>query len=64
MLEFGYEIIIVARDFNTCPLVGVEKVTCIEYDLSDVDGLPALAKDSTEDITTPQQPKCPSKTKN
>ena len=43
MLEFGYEIVIVARDFDTCPLVGVEKVTCIEYDLSDVDGLKELA---------------------
>ena len=46
MLEFGYEIIIVARDFWwICPLVGVEKVTCIEYDLSDVDGLKDLAKE-------------------
>jgi 3-oxoacyl-[acyl-carrier protein] reductase len=43
MLEFGYEIVIVARDFETCPLVGVENVTCIEYDLSDVDGLKELA---------------------
>ena len=45
MLEFGYEIIIVARDYDTCPLVGVANVTAIEYDLSDVDGLPALAKE-------------------
>ena len=45
MLEFGYEVIIVARDFDTCPLVGVEKVTCIEYDLSNVGELPILAKE-------------------
>ncbi len=45
MLEFGYEVIIVARDFDTCPLIGVEKVTCIEYDLSNVEDLPALAKE-------------------
>ena len=45
MLEFGYEIIIVARDFDTCPLVGVEKVTCIEYDLSDVDSFTCFAKE-------------------
>ena len=45
MLEFGYEIIIVARDFDTCPLVGVANVTCIEYDLSNVDGLPELVKE-------------------
>ena len=44
MLEFGYEVIIVARDFDTCPIVGVKNVTAIEYDLSDVDGLPELAK--------------------
>ena len=45
MLEFGYEIIIVARNFDTCPLVGVANVTCIEYDLSNVDGLCELAKE-------------------
>ena len=45
MLELGYEIIIVARDFDTCPLVGVTNVTAIEYDLSNVDGLPALVKE-------------------
>ena len=45
MLEFGYEIIIVARDYDTCPLVGVANVTCIEYDLSNIDGLATLAKE-------------------
>lgn len=48
MLEFGYEVIMVARDFDTCPLVGVANVTAIEYDLSDVDGLPALVKEIGE----------------
>ncbi len=45
MLEFGYEITIVARDFADCPLVGVEKVTAIEYDLSNVEGLPQLMQE-------------------
>ena len=45
MLELGYEITIVARDFETCPLVGVAKVTAIEYDLSNVSGLKELAKE-------------------
>ena len=31
MLEFGSEIIIVARDFDTCPLVGVENVTLMYF---------------------------------
>ena len=48
MLEFGYEVIIVARDFDTCSLVGVANVTAIEYDLSDVDGLLVLAKEVGE----------------
>jgi len=45
MLEFGYEVIIVARDFDTCPIVGVANVTAIEYDLSNVEDLPAIAKE-------------------
>ena len=45
MLELGHEIIIVARDFDTCSLVGVENVTAIEYDLSNIEGLEALAKE-------------------
>jgi NAD(P)-dependent dehydrogenase (short-subunit alcohol dehydrogenase family) len=45
MLELDYEIIIVARDFDSCPLVGVANVTAIEYDLSNIDGLPALVKE-------------------
>ncbi|GGD33335.1 beta-ketoacyl-ACP reductase [Malaciobacter pacificus] len=48
MLEFGYEIVIVARDFEDCPIVGVENVTAIEYDLSDVDNLPKLMEEVGE----------------
>lgn len=48
MLELGYEIIIVARDFETCNLLGVENVTCIEYDLSNLDDLTLLAKEVGE----------------
>ena len=48
MLELGYEIIIVARDFETCNLLGVENVTCIEYDLSNLEDLPILAKEVGE----------------
>ena len=45
MLEFGYEIIIVARNFDNCPIVGVENVTAIEYDLSNVEDLPMLVEE-------------------
>jgi len=45
MLELGHEIVIVAREFETCSLVGVKDVTCIEYDLSNLDGLSDLAKE-------------------
>lgn len=45
MLEFGYEIIIVARNFDSCPIVGVENVTAIEYDLSNVEDLPKLVEE-------------------
>ena len=48
MLELGYEIIMVARDFDNCPLVGVANVTAIEYDLSNQEDLPALAKEVGE----------------
>ena len=45
MLKLGYEIVIVARDFNNCTLVGVENVRAIDYDLSNMDGLESLAKE-------------------
>ena len=48
LLEFGYEIVIVARSFENCPLVGVENVTAIEYDLSNLEGLPSLVKEVGE----------------
>ncbi|RXJ98843.1 short-chain dehydrogenase [Arcobacter sp. CECT 8986] len=45
MLELGHEIVIVAREFKTCPLIGVKDVTAIECDLSKLEDLPALAKE-------------------
>ncbi len=48
LLEFGYEVVLVARDFEECPLVGVEDVTAIECDLSKLEDLPALAKEVGE----------------
>ncbi|MGM0518107.1 MAG: SDR family NAD(P)-dependent oxidoreductase [Campylobacterota bacterium] len=48
LLEFGYEIVIVARSFENCPLIGVENVTAIEYDLSNIEELPSLAKEVGE----------------
>ena len=43
MLELGHEIVIVARSFEDCPIVGVKDVTAIEYDLANLDGLNELA---------------------
>jgi len=48
MLELDYEIVIVARDFTDFPLGGLPNVTEIEYDLSNIDDLPALAKEVGE----------------
>ncbi|WP_368030829.1 SDR family NAD(P)-dependent oxidoreductase [Arcobacter sp. s6] len=48
MLELGFEVIIVARNFDTCTLVGVANVTAIEYDLSNTQDLLALAKEVGE----------------
>jgi 3-oxoacyl-[acyl-carrier protein] reductase len=48
MLESGFEIIIVARDFNTCPLLGLTNVSAIEYDLSNLNGLETLVKEVGE----------------
>lgn len=44
MLDLGHEVIIIARDFKSCPILALAKVTAIEYDLSDINGLPELAK--------------------
>ncbi|PHO09166.1 SDR family NAD(P)-dependent oxidoreductase [Malaciobacter canalis] len=45
MLELGHEVIMLAREFETCPLVGVKDVTAVEFDLSKLEDLPALAKE-------------------
>ena len=45
MLELGHEVVLVARDFSKCPIVGVANVTAIEYDLSNIEDLPTLAKE-------------------
>jgi 3-oxoacyl-[acyl-carrier protein] reductase len=41
-LDLDYEVIVVARDFSNFTL---QNVTKIQYDLSDVDNLPSLAKE-------------------
>lgn len=45
MLELGHEIVIVARSFEDCPIVGVKDVTAIEYDLANLEGLNELANE-------------------
>ena len=45
MLALDYEIIVVARDLSTFELGGLPDVSEIEYDLSNMDGLEALAKE-------------------
>ncbi len=44
LLELDYEIIVVARNFDNFQLGGLPDVTEIQYDLSDIENLPALAK--------------------
>lgn len=41
-VERGFHVTVVARDFSGFPLAGSESVTAVEYDLSDVEGIPAL----------------------
>ncbi len=48
MLELGYEIFIIARDFSDFPLGGLPNVIEIECDLSKLESLPALAKEVGE----------------
>lgn len=48
MLELGYEVIVVARDFSDFPLGGLPNIKEIEYDLSNVEGLKELAKEVGE----------------
>lgn len=47
-IELDYEIVVIARDFSKFPYKDNEKIICIEYDLSNVDGLKDLAKDIGE----------------
>lgn len=42
--DLDFEVIALGRDFSNFPFKDDPKITVIEYDLSDVDGLPALAK--------------------
>lgn len=48
LLELDYEIIVVARNFDDFQLGGLPNVTEIQYDLSDIENLPALAKEVGE----------------
>lgn len=41
-IERGCRVTVVARDFSSFPLAGDDSVTAVEYDLSDVEGIPAL----------------------
>ncbi len=43
-LEIDYDVVVVGRDFSDFPFKDNAKVTTIEYDLSDVDGLPKLVE--------------------
>ena len=47
-LEVDYEVIAVGRDFSNFPFKDNEKVTMIEYDLSNIEDLPKLAKEVGE----------------
>ena len=48
LIELDYEIVVVARNFEDFPLGGLPNVTEIEYDLSDIENLPTLAKEVGE----------------
>lgn len=48
LLELDYEIIVVARGFDDFALGGLPNVTEIQYDLSNIEDLPALAKEVGE----------------
>ncbi|WP_072681273.1 SDR family NAD(P)-dependent oxidoreductase [Arcobacter sp. LA11] len=43
-LEIDYDVVVVGRDFSNFPLKDNAKITTIEYDLSDVEGLPKLVE--------------------
>uniref|UniRef100_Q31H33 Short-chain alcohol dehydrogenase homolog n=1 Tax=Hydrogenovibrio crunogenus (strain DSM 25203 / XCL-2) TaxID=317025 RepID=Q31H33_HYDCU len=44
-LEHDYEVIVLARDFSTFPLADHAGITMVEYDLSDIDGIPNLVRE-------------------
>ncbi len=48
LLELDYEIVVVARNFDNFQLGGLPNVTEIQYDLSDIENLPVLAKEVGE----------------
>ncbi len=43
-LQAGDSVVVVARDFTEFPLSGTQNVTTISYDLSNINGIPALIK--------------------
>ena len=47
-IELDYEIIILARDYSNFPFKDNKKIKCIEYDLSNVEGLKELASEIGE----------------
>ncbi len=47
-LQLDYDVVVVARDFSNFTFNNHKKVTTIEYDLSDVEGLKDLAKEIGE----------------
>lgn len=44
-LDQNYEVIVLARDFSSFPLADHAGITMIEYDLSDIEGIPNLVNE-------------------
>lgn len=47
-LELDYEVVVLGRDFSNFPLKDHKKITMINYDLSNIEDLPKLAKEVGE----------------
>ena len=47
-LKAGYHVFVLARDFSNFPLTDNANITTINYDLSEIDGIPALIKQLPE----------------
>jgi len=47
-MELNYDIVVIGRDFSKFPYKDNPKIECIEYDLSDTNGLKKLAKEIGE----------------